>query len=151
MRCKTRKMLTALLQGCDIISRLWTFDCLCLTLCLCVSLSCVRSGWMPWACCGWRCLTQELASSRLIETWSSDSSRSSTETSCKAEVGYNNSLLHEVHTLYSFATGGSGLGLWISRRIVHMHKVTVSFYHSMEYCSKSLLICRGISGSSLQG
>ena len=60
---------------------------------------------------------------------SSESSRNSTRTSCKAEVGWHlwlsswNECLDSNGFLW---IGGSGLGLWISRRIIHMHKVILS-------------------------
>ena len=65
---------------------------LSLTESVCVSLY-VRSGWMLWACCGWRCLTPESALIQPTETRSSGSSRNSTGTSCKAAVSRQRNVL----------------------------------------------------------
>lgn len=81
---------------------------------------------MQWGIFAWMLLTVEWDCPKRSRGTSSENSHNSTRMNCRKEV---HRLLHSSLRYYpstspvTFVEGGSGLGLWISRHIVHMHKV----------------------------
>lgn len=110
---------------------------------------------MRWEYFECRCRILELESPQKTTREYSESSINSTGISSKAEVSVCpniSSLLNYTVTIMGliiYVVGGSGLGLWISRKIIHMHQVgAIVIYSVLERSSYVHKQCRVTWGLS---
>ena len=119
------------------------------------SLECNRLALMRWEYFECRYRILELESPQKTTREYSESSISSTGISSKAEVSVCpniSSLLYYTVTIMGliiYVVGGSRLGLWISRKIIHMHQVgAIVIYSVLErysYVHKHFRVTWGLS------